>query len=736
MGGGRGLRRNLSPPAKTDYNVRMSVTLLIALHSHQPVGNFDSVFRRAFRDCYAPLLEMLSAHPHIRLAYHHSGCLLEWIEKHEPAYLDQLRRLVEAGQIEVLGGGFFEPILPAIPERDAEAQLRLFSDYLEKRLGQRPAGFWLTERVWDPSLPRVLRGLDLSYTLVDDAHFRYAGFRPEEIWGHFLTEREGRTLNIFPIDQTLRYLIPFREPEETLDYLRRRGEATPGFVATYGDDGEKFGVWPETHEWVFGKGWLQRFFHRLEQNRDWLKLLTFREHLQQTPARGRVYLPLASYEEMMEWSLPAEMIPAFENLVQELKAQNRWAELMPFVRGGQWANFLAKYPEANLMHKRMLRVSDKLEQARAKRRLEPARRHLFRGQCNCAYWHGVFGGLYLNYLRHAVYEQLIAADRMIEDAGRGPGDWLNCEQTDLDCDGAPELLVESARLSAYFHPRQGGGLFALEFRPKNFSVSNVLGRRREGYHAKLAQATAAEAAAGHKSIHETVKTKEPGLEKYLVYDRLPRFSFLEHFLPDGLTRAEFQEERFAETGDFAGRPYLLSRCEFRPMAGKFTLAREAKVWSAGRESLVRLEKTFSFAKNRNGLSADYQLTNLGESPIPVSFGIEFNLTLLAGQAEDRFYRLNGEIPSPGHLAGAGESAGVAQVELVDQAFGFVIYITLSPQARLWRFPVETVSLSEGGFERTYQGSCLLLWRPLELRPHTPAPWEIKLDFRELPPLPG
>jgi len=709
----------------------MSATLLIALHSHQPVGNFGSVFARAFRDCYAPLLEMLAAHPGVRLAYHHSGCLLEWIEEHEPRYLDQLRALVERGQVEVLGGGYWEPILPAIPERDAENQLKLFSDYLERRLGQRPSGFWLTERVWDPSLPRALRGLDLSYTLVDDSHFRYAGFRPEDIWGHFLTEREGRSLNLFPIDQTLRYLIPFREPSQTLEYLRRRAEAIPGFVATYGDDGEKFGVWPETHEWVFGKGWLKRFFTALEENQDWLKLLTFREYLKQAAPRGRVYLPLASYEEMMEWALPAEMIPAFENFMQELKAQNRWGELMPFVRGGHWANFLAKYPEANLMHKRMLRVSDKLDRARSKRRLEPARRHLFRGQCNCAYWHGVFGGLYLNYLRHAVYEQLIAADRLIEAAARGPGDWLACEQADLDCDGAPEVLVESARLSAYFHPRQGGGLMALEYRPKNFSVSNVLGRRQEGYHAKLASAVGPGTEAGHKSIHELVKAKEPGLKKFLVYDRLPRYSFLDHFLPQGLSLAEFREERFNEVGDFAGKPYAVKQVQFRAASGKLILAREAAIWSAGRETLLRLEKTFSFSKNRNGFLANYQLTNLGEAAIKASFGIEFNLTLLAGHADDRFYRINGQVPSPANLASEGETAKAKKVELVDRAFGFQISLALKPPARLWRFPVETVSQSEDGFERTYQGSCLLLSWPLELARHRSRNWEIHLEFRQL-----
>ena len=36
------------------------IRLILALHNHQPIGNFDHVFEQAFDDSYRPFLEVLS----------------------------------------------------------------------------------------------------------------------------------------------------------------------------------------------------------------------------------------------------------------------------------------------------------------------------------------------------------------------------------------------------------------------------------------------------------------------------------------------------------------------------------------------------------------------------------------------------------------------------------------------------------------------------------------------------
>ncbi|HBA55016.1 MAG TPA: 4-alpha-glucanotransferase, partial [Syntrophorhabdus aromaticivorans] len=100
-----------------------------------------------------------------------------------------------------------------------------------------------------------------------------------------------------------RYAIPFK-PLEAIDGYLRGIEQKQGDLAVFGDDGEKFGLWPGTYQSVYEEGWLKAFFSYLTTNKDWLKTVTFSEYLSSKPAKGLVYLDCQSYKEMGEWSLP------------------------------------------------------------------------------------------------------------------------------------------------------------------------------------------------------------------------------------------------------------------------------------------------------------------------------------------------------------------------------------------------------------------------------------------------
>src|SRR5262245_60800833 len=145
-------------------------TLLLAFHNHQPDGNFEHVFAQGFADCYGPLLTTLAEFPKIRCALHHTGALLAWIEKHQPDYAATLKRLAQNGQIEIMGGGFYEPMLAVLPERDAVGQIEMMNAWCRDKLGVTPEGMWLAERVWEPALAQLIGQTGLKYTLTDDTH--------------------------------------------------------------------------------------------------------------------------------------------------------------------------------------------------------------------------------------------------------------------------------------------------------------------------------------------------------------------------------------------------------------------------------------------------------------------------------------------------------------------------------------------------------------------------------------
>ena len=150
------------------------ISLALAIHNHQPVGNFGWVLAEVFEQAYLPMVDALERHPTVRLSLHYTGPLLEWLRAERPEFIERLGALVARGQVEILGGGYYEPVLASLPERDRIGQLRRMADELEGLFGRRPAGAWLAERVWEPDLPTSLVAGGYGWTILDDAHFRAA----------------------------------------------------------------------------------------------------------------------------------------------------------------------------------------------------------------------------------------------------------------------------------------------------------------------------------------------------------------------------------------------------------------------------------------------------------------------------------------------------------------------------------------------------------------------------------
>ena len=71
------------------------ISLALALHNHQPVGNFGWVFAEVYDQAYRPMIEALEHHPGIRLSLHYTGPLLHWLATERPDAIARLRALVD-----------------------------------------------------------------------------------------------------------------------------------------------------------------------------------------------------------------------------------------------------------------------------------------------------------------------------------------------------------------------------------------------------------------------------------------------------------------------------------------------------------------------------------------------------------------------------------------------------------------------------------------------------------------
>ena len=701
------------------------VHFIFGVHNHQPVGNFGHVFEALDKVSYHPFLEVLERHPKVKCAFHVTGPLLEWFEANRPETLKKLKTLVGKGQVELFTGGMYEPILAILPDRDKLGQIERLSAYIEKKFGVKPQGMWTAERVWEPHLTKTLAEAGVKYLVMDDAHFKSAGLREDQTFGYYLMEEQGHTCGVFPISEKMRYIVPFKEVDETINYLRSVATEEGNRCVVLMDDGEKFGGWPDTYKWVYEDGYLERFFSALEANADWLKSVTFAEYAKKYPPLGRLSLPTGSYTEMGEWALPPEAAADYESVRHEVQNRGEMPRFERYLKGGFWRHFLAKYDESNQLHKKLLWVSDKVERARqalpskptAKQKalLEEAETALYRGECNCAYWHGVFGGLYLNHLRFALYQNLIAAEKAADALLPPPDHGISAQVLDFNKDGYDEVVVETEGFHALLEPSQGGTLSELDYLKHPINLSDTLTRRREAYHSKLLnQAQSNNASSEVASIHDRVRSKEPGLEKKLFYDADRRVSLVDRFASLGASVEDFYASKAPELSDFR-RSVFESKIVEPKRKGqplKISLSRLGKV--EGQPLL--LKKSLTLQPGNFDLELRLELENKGSRELRFHYFSEWNLTLLAGDAPDRNYYVKGRNLKHSRLNSMGFEEGVKAAGMTDGWLQLDLAFEMEKESKFFRYPVETISQSEGGFERVYQGSCLMFGWEVALNP--------------------
>ncbi len=629
------------------------IRFCFGLHLHQPEGNFGYVFEQHVREVYRPFLEHVRKREFFPITLHVSGPLIEWLDQHEPSLLDDIADLARDGRVELLAAGFYEPVLAALPRADRLTQVRWMRDALRQRLGAEATGLWLTERVWEPDLAADLHEAGIRFALVDDRHFLATGFPRERLHAPFRTEHDGKPLALFPIDERLRYLIPFQPPEDTVAYLRTL-RAQGQRLAVLADDGEKFGGWPGTREWVYDNGWIDRFFDAMRAAVDSgeVVLSRFDDALREVPSGGLAYLPTASYREMEGWSLPTAAALRFLALEEEL-GEDRLRADGALVRGGHWRNFLVKYPESNRMHKKMLALS-----ALCRERGDPplARRAIGRSQCNDAYWHGVFGGLYLPFLRAEIWRNLALAERELRQ-----GEALQCDRLDLDGDGHEELWIHSGAFSAIVSPARGGAIEELTRFALAENLVDVLTRRRESYHVTAlrkpgdAEAGASAGTPGSApSIHD--------IEAALALSEMPpvdlddRALFIERVLGAEVTPTSYADGTYA------------------PLASTARLRMTVEVESQGTDLAIVMRSPDSRIEKRVTFFPD-------------------------GSVRARFHWDASAFPANAWFT-------------TELSLSRPRVLVTEPVAAVWEHPIETVAKSERGLDRTLQGTSYLVRWPV------------------------
>lgn len=604
------------------------INLAFVFHFHQPHGQLKYVFENILKKCYFRLLKLFEEFENLRFGVHISGPLLEMLKSEHREFIDDTKHLAQAGTIELIGGSFSEAILPIIPWRYIPDQIRYFQRLISELFGCKVRGFWLPERVWEPYLVKFLSSQQVDYVILDDQHFLLSGRKREDSLYAYTIEEDGRTIKAVFADTKIRYLVPWHSPKEAFNYVKSKSSENGDRLLLIVSDAEKFGEWTSP-DWA--EKWLREFFSYVLSDSS-IAMVTPSDYLDEHGVRGLTYIPSASYDKMLEWS------------------------------GGYFKNFFLKYVEANLMHKKMLRVGKLLEENLS----DEALTFYLRGQCNDAYWHGLFGGIYLTNLRQAVYENLIKAERI---AFKGKG---RVEVLDFDLDGLREILIEDKYLNVYIKPSDGGSVFEYDIKLENYehNLANVMSRYSESYLTDMR-------ADWHR-----------------------RTLFREHIFSKDVTSKQWIENApFLDLSDLSLASYCLDEVE----NNRVCLSYRGKYRVKDRTYYLIVKKKYEVRDL--DLLVDYRIQNLTKNIDGLNFGIELCLSpyLPYGEEKTPTYAVGGIVNS------IFESLEKENAEsfILQAVKDLYLKITWSPKCRLWIEPIYAKARTERGVVVIPEGLALM-----------------------------
>ncbi|MCX6934766.1 MAG: DUF1926 domain-containing protein, partial [Verrucomicrobia bacterium] len=665
-----------------------NVNLVLCLHMHQPVGNLPEVVDQITAEVYRPVIGVLEKHPGVAVNLHISGALLEMLSEHHPDLVQKVKALVATGRVEMLSGGFYEPVLLDWPEDDRDGQVGKMGEWLKERLGAQPTGAWLSEGVWGPSLCRVFNRAGLQYAPVQGTFFLQAGAIPAKLNGHYVTDQAGQLLSVFPTCPDLVRLIPHAPFDELFGHLRRMANRGEDITLTLAANLE---TWPKLPGGT--ADYLDQLFTKLEESTSWVHTLTGQAQLKRQAPRGRVALPPGTPSELGGWSLPGAARKEFFRERGQLAQRYDAAKWLPFFRGGSWASFRVRYEELNLMYRKNLMLGRRLK---AKGKFPGARSvldRLWRAQCSTAQSHGMNGGLHLPHLRGAIWRELLAAEAELR-CGQEETELL---REDVNADGEIEIMASHPALSLLFAPHLGGACLEIGLPEFGRNLADVLTRRDEGVNGA-----------------ETVNT-----------DWYERRIFQEHLFARGTTVEQLSARTYPELGDFILQPFEIRQMRQTGCRVTLDLQRDGGLYRMGTRQPCLLEKTYAIDASSGLIEMAYKLTNTGTLPLETIFATELNLNLGPDQSGRGLWRCGDQEKTDRE---SWQSEDVAMVS-ARSADGLEVKMESENFPLIWSYPLLDAELCPEGPIR--QGNCILFGQHVDLKPGQKAEARLKVTFRKI-----
>ncbi len=640
------------------------VKLIIGTYNSEPPGSTDDQLEKKYQNSYKPFLKVLYEYPKIRASLHYSGALLEWFEQKHPEFIILINEMIKRRQIELLGGGFYSPVLSLIPAKDRINQIELLTTYIRKKFGKRPRGFWLNEFIWEPFICSSLHSSGMKYTFLEDTQFRRAGVENGDIYEPCNTEDQGKTITVLPVHTGLLKTAEEHSPEEFINILLEIEQEKPNTHISLMFDGSMLNCKSADQKAITGK-WQGTFFKLLsDKYRSRFTITRAGDFIKTLSILKKVYFPVSSGERIDFQALSTEK----QNEWIHGRGRHNHKKNSAECPNGYFRQFLTKYDESTYLYSKMLFTHNLVSQTKSdKSRKRSAGEEILKSQTHFPYWHGKYVGFYDAHIRQHAYQSLINSEKNIREKGNFS---TNLQSLDFDMDGIAEYLYRGQYINVYVHGR-GGRIFELDYLVTPWNYLNTIKRYPESYHTQ-----------------EKLKYKT---------DSYFRDAFLDHFLSLQTGKMDFETGTYSEKGDFLNGLYDL--LELDREHKEFTLYREGYV--SNRK--VSIEKKYNFKKNY--IEVTYRIKNQEESKeLSVIFGSELNFSFFSAETNSMTEKTEKK-----------SIKGIKDLAIHDTKNKVLLSINSTSGFDLWKFPVYSSTKVNDAIKELYQYSSFLLRWELDLQ---------------------
>jgi hypothetical protein len=422
--------------------------IIVGSHFHVPYGAGEREFEKVYALRLRPFISSLFKFPKIQGTLHCSGTLLNWLERMYPGFLIFIEDLVSAKQLEILGGGFYEPLFSVIPQQDRIGQVELLTTYLRKRFGKKPQGCWIPAMDWEQSLVASLASCGMAYTFLSESQFVLAGLSGSDLCSPCISEDQGKLIAVFPVLGRTGEPAWNNRPRAALEKIAAALPAHGDWVVSVfpgpgrtlpENPGEPGG--PEEAELFW-----QEFFGELSSCASFLEFTSPGRYL-----KGRRGLSRACFPNSMEGGGRGDRL---------------------FLR-----QYLLEYPEANGIYSKMIFSHTLANQLRGdKPRKRTALEELWKAQGIDVFYPAESGGIYCPCIRRSAYKALLEAEKITREAEDFIPSLMNF---DFDFDNEIEYLFRGEWINCYIR-LLGASVFELDYLPNSWNYLDTFERPSPG----------------------------------------------------------------------------------------------------------------------------------------------------------------------------------------------------------------------------------------------------------------